>query len=326
MFKAVLCRDPSVNSRMVLGQLASRPLQPGEVRIRARACGVNFPDLLMTTGRYHVVPDSPFTPGFEAAGVLSEVAPDVSGWKAGDSVMVRMWYGCYSEEIVTDAQNLLALPQGFSFEDGATFILAASTAVNAVMQRGQLQAGETLLVHGAGGGVGLAAVEVGKLLGATVIATASSQEKLDIVSSRGADHCINHVTHDFREEVLRLTGEHGADVIFDPVGGDVFNKSLRCVAWGGRILVVGFASGTIPEIKMNQPLLKCCSIIGVRAIEHLKKSPVEGKAYIKQMMDWAGQGRLRPHISHAFPLERFQEGLDAVSGRKAIGRVVLTIG
>lgn len=243
----------------------------------------------------------------------------------GDKVMIRMWYGCYSEEIVANAGDLLPLPEGFSFEEGATFVLAASTAVNAVMQRGQLHSGETLLVHGAGGGVGLAAVEVGKLLGATVIATASSQDKLNIGASRGADHLINYAEKDFRDEVLRLTDGEGADVIFDPVGGEVFKKSLRCVAWGGRILVVGFASGTIPEIKMNQPLLKCCSIVGVRAIEHLKKSPKQGQAYLKQMMNWAGEGHLRPHISHAFPIEQFQEAMDVVSSRKAIGRVVLTI-
>lgn len=326
MPRAVQCLNPVVGNQLVLGEIPSRTLKQGEVRIRTRACGINFPDLLMTTGRYHVIPESPFTPGFEAAGMLEEVAPDVTAWKAGDRVMVRMWYGCYAEEIVTSAESLLPLPEVFSFEEGGCFTLAASTAVNAVMQRGQLQKGEALLVHGSAGGVGLAAVEVGKLLGATVIATASTPEKMSIAKSKGADHVINYSETDFREEVMRITDGNGADVIFDPVGGEVFSKSLRCIAWGGRILVVGFASGTIPEVRMNQPLLKCCSIVGVRAVEHLKRSPEQGRAYVKQMLAWANQGYLRPHISHTLPLERFKEAMDVVAGRKAIGRVVLTMG
>lgn len=323
MVKAVVCH--SMAEKLQLGEMPSRPLAAGQVRIKTRACGINFPDLLMTTGRYHVKPEPPFTPGFEASGVLSEMAPDVKGWKVGDKVMVRVWYGCYSEEVVVDAESLLPLPEGFSFEEGATFVLATSTAINAVMQRGQLQQGEFLLVHGSAGGVGLVAVEVGKLLGATVIATASSEEKLAIVKSRGADHLINYAKEDFKEAVNRITAGHGADVIFDPVGGEVFQQSLKCVAWGGRILIVGFAGGEIPQVKMNLPLLRCCSLVGVRALEHLKRSPEQGRAYVKQMMEWAEQGKLRPYISHSFSIERFQEAMDIVSGRKAIGRVVLTM-
>lgn len=323
MVKAVVCH--SMSESMAVQDVPSQALGIGQVRIQTKACGINFPDLLMTTGRYHVKPEPPFTPGFEAAGMLSEVAPDVTGWKTGDRVMLRTWYGCYSEEIVAQADSLLPLPNGFSFEEGATFVLATSTAVNAVMQRGQLQAGEFLLVHGSAGGVGLAAVEVGKLLGATVIATASTDEKLDIARSRGADHCINYAREDFVEAVQRITGGNGADVILDPVGGDVFNRSLRCVAWGGRILIVGFAGGEIPVVKMNQALLKCCSLVGVRALEHLKRNPKEGAEYVRKMMEWANAGRLRPYISHRLPMHRFQEALDLVSGRKAIGRVVVTV-
>jgi NADPH2:quinone reductase len=227
--------------------------------------------------------------------------------------------------LVAPVSAVLPLPTGFSFAEGAAFMVATSTAVNAVMQRGDLQPGETLLVHGAAGGVGLAAVEAGKLLGARVIATASSEAKLALARERGAEVLIDYTREDFRQRVLDATGGQGADVVMDPVGGDVFEQSLRCMAWGGRILVVGFTSGRIPEIRMNQPLLKCISIVGVRAIEHLVRKPAEGEAYQKQMLAWAEAGHLRPNISHSFPLTEFRDAMAALESRAAIGRVVLTM-
>jgi NADPH2:quinone reductase len=295
----------------------------GEIRVAIQASGLNFPDLLMSRGQYQLKPDMPFALGFEAAGIVDRVGSNVTRFAVGDRVMVRRWWGCHSAAVTVPQDAALPLPQGFSFADGAAFMVATSTAINAVMQRGQLQKGETLLVHGAAGGVGLAAVEIGKLLGARVIATASTPEKLEVARSRGADIGINYVKEDFRQAVMDATDGNGADVVFDPVGGDVFEKSLRCMAWGGRILVVGFTSGRIPEIRMNQPLLKCISIVGVRAIEHLARKPAEGAAYQKQMLEWAGQGHLRPHISHRFPFDQWREALATMEARTGIGRVVM---
>lgn len=310
---------------MSFEQLPRRPLAAGEVRVEMRAAGLNFPDLLMTRNMYQIKPDLPYTPGMEGAGVVTEIGPQVTGRAIGDRVMFRAWQGCLAEEAIAPAGELLPVPEKFSFAEAASFIIAVSTATNALLQRGALQAGETLLVHGAAGGVGLAAVQVGKLLGARVIATASTAEKLAIAAEHGSDVGIDYTQENFKERVLELTGGNGADVILDTVGGEVFEQSMRCIAWGGRLLVVGFASGRIPEIKMNQPLLKCFSIVGVRALEHVKRSPREGEAYRAWMLDQAAQGQLRPYISATFPLARFGEALRLLEARQVIGRVVVEI-
>ena len=323
--RAVVCRDLTGPDALRLEAVELAEPRAGEVRVAVRASGLNFPDLLMSAGKYQLKPELPFTLGFEAAGIIDAIGPGVSGHAVGDRVMVRQWWGCHAQALVAPADALLALPDGFSFEQAAAFVVATATAVNGLMQRGQLQAGETLLVHGAAGGVGLAAVETGKLLGATVIATASSAAKLAVARAPGAEHGIDHTREDFRARVMEITGGRGVDVVFDPVGGAVFETSLRCLAWGGRILVVGFASGRIPEIRMNQPLLKCISIVGVRAIEHLVRNPIEGPAYQRWMLAQAAEGHLRPHISHRFPLEHFRAALDVLQSRAAIGRVVLTM-
>ncbi len=257
MPRALICHDQNGPDSITVETVDVTEPGEGEVRIAVRASGLNFPDLLMSAGKYQLQPTLPFTPGFEAAGVVDAVGPGVTRFVASDRVMVRQWWGCHAEMLVAPIDAVLPLPDGFGFEEGAAFVVATSTAVNAVMQRGQLQPGETLLVHGAAGGVGLAAVETGKLLGAHVIATASSDEKRAIARSRGADITIDYTQDNFRDLVMDVTDGKGADVVFDPVGGDVFERSLRCMAWGGRILVVGFTSGRIPEIRMNQPLLKC---------------------------------------------------------------------
>jgi NADPH2:quinone reductase len=325
MARALICRRLDGPDALAVEDVVVGDPGPGEVRIAVHASGLNFPDLLISGGKYQLKPDLPFTPGFEAAGIVDAVGPDVTTLRAGDRVMVRQWWGCHAEMLVAPVSAVLPLPTGFSFAEGAAFMVATSTAVNAVMQRGQLQPGETLLVHGAAGGVGLAAVEAGKLLGGRVIATASSEAKLALARERGAEVLIDYTREDFRQRVLDATDGQGADVVMDPVGGDVFEQSLRCMAWGGRILVVGFTSGRIPEIRMNQPLLKCISIVGVRAIEHLARKPAEGVAYQKQMLAWAEAGHLRPHISHSFPLAQFRDAMAALESRAAIGRVVLTM-
>jgi len=322
---AVLCREPSSYESLTLEEVPVQALGADDVRVEIYAAGINFPDILMSAGKYQLKPSLPFTPGMEAAGIICELGANIRTYQLGDRVMFRAWHGCYAQQAIVPEAELLPVPKNFSFAEGAAFIVATATATNALLQRGQLKPGEVLLVHGAAGGVGLAAVEVGKLLGATVIATASSAEKLAIAQDRGSDHLINYKQEHFQARVMELTGGKGADVILDTVGGEVFEQSMRCIAWGGRLLVVGFAGGVIPQIKMNQPLLKCFSIVGVRAIEHAKQNPEEGQAYRQWMLHWANQGRLRPHISKVFPLEQYQDAMRLLATRQAVGRVVLEV-
>jgi len=311
---------------LTLEDLAPLPTPgAGQVKVAIRAAGLNFPDTLMIEGRYQFKPPLPFTPGMEAAGEVAAIGPGVTRWRSGDRVIVRLSHGGYAEEATVGEAELLPLPAPFSFAEGACFHVAAATATNAVMQRGRLQPGETLLVHGAGGGVGLAAVEVGKLLGGIVIAVAGGAEKLAVARARGADHVIDHREGEFRPQVMELTRGRGADVVFDPVGGDVFDASMRCMAWGGRLLVVGFAGGRIQTIPGNQPLLKGIDIVGVRALEHAVRNPDEGAAYARWMYGHAAAGRLKPHLSAVLPLARYAEALALVAERRAIGRVALSM-
>ena len=324
MPRAVLCRELGPPERHGIEDLPSPPLASGEVRVRLHACGINFPDTLTILGKYQFKPPLPFIPGVESAGVVAETAPGVAGLSVGDPVITRQRTGGYAEEIVLPASRLLPLPRGFSFAEGASFTVAALTAHHALVQRAALRRGETLLVHGAAGGVGLAAVELGKLQGAQVIATASTAEKLLIAKSRGADHLVNYAAEDFVEAVRRITGGKGADVVYDPVGGEVTGQSLRCIAWQGRLLIIGFAAGTIPDLAANRILLKGCTVIGVRAGEAGRQDPAVAAAAEEALLAYAGAGHLRPHISHILPLGRFAEGMRLLMERKAIGRVVLT--
>ncbi|CAN5173193.1 NADPH:quinone oxidoreductase family protein [soil metagenome] len=320
---AVMCRTHEGPGAMRLEQVQTRAVGPDEVRVSMRAAGLNFPDLLMSRNQYQIKPELPFTPGMEGAGLVSETGSEVTKCKVGDRVMFRAWHGCFSEEAIVPEFEILPVPEDFSFAEAAAFVVAVSPATNALLQRASLQPGETLLVHGAAGGVGLAAVQVGKRLGARVIATASSAQKLALAASQGSDHGINYTQESFKERVLEMTDGKGADVIFDTVGGDVFEQSMRCIAWGGRLLVIGFASGRIPEIKMNQPLLKCFSIIGVRALEHVKRLPAQGEAYRAWMLEQAGKGHLRPCVSASFRLDQFEAALMQLESRQAMGRLVI---
>ncbi len=324
MPRAVFCKALGPPESLVLEALPPRALQPGEARVALRAAGVNFPDTLIIAGKYQHKPPLPFIPGAEAAGVVTEVASDVKDFRPGDRVITRQRTGGYAEEIVLATSQLLPLPPAFSFAEGATFVVASLTAYHALAQRAQLRAGEVLLVHGAGGGVGLAAVELGKILGATVIACASTAAKLAAAQSRGADLLLRYEDEPFVEAVRRLTAGRGADVIYDPVGGEILTESLRCVAWGGRVLVVGFAGGTIPALAANRILLRGCSVMGVRAGEAGRHDPALGRAALQALLDEAAAGRLRPHISHSLPLERYAEAMRLLMNREAIGRVVLT--
>jgi NADPH:quinone reductase len=332
MPKAVVCRELGPPERLRLETFAPRPLAAGEVRVAIRAAGINFPDILMAAGDYQLKPELPFTPGMEAAGNVIEVGSEASGVAVGargvtvgDRVIVKMRHGAYTDEAVVAPSQLTRLPSTFDYAEGATFLAAHGTAYHALIDRGQVRAGEILLVHGAGGGVGLAAVEMGKMLGATVIAVASSEEKLAMARSRGADHLVLYATEPFRDVVKRITDGRGADVVFDPVGGEVFENSLRCIAWGARLLVIGFTGG-IGLARTNLVLMKGASVLGVRAGEAVRRNPALGEARLKALLDWAEQGKIRPNVSHRLPLEHYAQAMRLLIERKAIGRVALVMG
>ncbi len=322
MPKAVVCRELGAPEKVRLETFASPPLAAGQVRVAIRAAGINFPDILMAAGQYQLKPELPFTPGVEASGDVTEVAGDVSGVAVGDKVIVKMRYGGYADEVVVMPSQLTPLPSTFDYAEGATFLAAHGTAYHALIDRATLQPGELLLVHGAGGGVGLAAVEMGKLLGATVIAAASSEAKLAVAQGKGADHLLLYAREPFRDAVKRLTDGRGADVVFDPVGGQVFEDSIRCINWGARLLVIGFTGG-IGLARTNLLLIKGASVLGVRAGEAARKDPALAEARLKALLQWAEGGRIRPHISHRLPLADFAPAMRLLIDRKAIGRVAL---
>ncbi len=308
-------------SSLRLEEVELPPPGAGEVRVRIRACGVNFPDILMVQGKYQHKPALPFSPGMEFSG---EVLAGGGGFRPGDGVIGGFTHGGFAEEVNAPAASLRPKPPGLSWEAAAAYSVAWLTAYVSLVRRGALQKGETLLVHGSAGGVGLAAVELGKILGARVIATASSDEKLRIVKQRGADHVLN-VRGGFREQVKALTGGRGADVIYDPVGGDVFDESVRCIGWNGRLLVVGFAGGRIPEIAVNLPLIKGFSVVGVRAGEYGRRDPERG-AEDRALIDrWAAQGLIRPYICRRFRLEEAGAALALLAERQVVGKAVIVM-
>jgi NADPH:quinone reductase len=321
MPKAVVCRELGPPESLRLETFASAPLGQGEVRVAIHAAGINFPDILMAAGEYQLKPPLPFTPGVEAAGEVTEVN-HVAGVAVGDKVILKLRHGAYADEAVVTPQQLTPLPAAFDYAEGATFLAAHGTAYHALIDRGQLLAGEVLLVHGAGGGVGLAAVEIGKLLGAIVIAAASSEEKLAMAQAKGADHLVLYSREPFRDAVKRLTDGRGANVVFDPVGGEIFENSVRCIAWGARLLVVGFTGG-IGLARTNLLLIKGASVLGVRAGEAVRKNPALGVTRIKALTEWAEAGKIRPNISHRLPLEDYASAMRLLVDRKAIGRVAL---
>jgi NADPH:quinone reductase len=324
MPKAVVCRELGPPESLRLENFASVPLKSGEVRVAIRAAGINFPDILMAAGEYQLKPPLPFTPGVEAAGEVTEVH-DAAGVAVGDKVILKLRHGAYADEAVVTSSQLTPLPTAFDYAEGATFLAGHGTAYHALIDRGQLLAGEVLLVHGAGGGVGLAAVEIGKLLGAIVIAAASSEEKLAIAKGKGADHLVLYSSEPFRDAVKRITDGRGADVVFDPVGGEIFENSVRCINWGARLLVIGFTGG-VGLARTNLLLIKGASVLGVRAGEAVRKNPALGVTRIKALTAWAESGKVRPNISHRLPLEDYARAMRLLVERKSIGRVALMMG
>ena len=323
--KAVLCKAYGPPESLVIEDVASPQPGPGEVVVSVKAASVNFPDVLIIQNKYQVKPPLPFSPGSEVAGIVKAVGDEVSAVKPGDRVMAFTAFGAFAEEVKTDAQRLLPLPAGMDFETAAAFGLTYATSDHALRDRGQLAAGETLLVLGAAGGVGLAAIEIGKALGARAIACASTDDKLAVCRAHGADDTINYATEDLRERVKALTGARGADVVYDPVGGQYTEPALRSIAWRGRLLVVGFAAGDIPKIPLNLTLLKGCAIVGVYWGEFTRREPQRFADSMQQLGRWYGEGKLKPHVSQTFPLERAADALTLMANRLVKGKVVLTV-
>jgi len=323
--KAILCKAYGPPDSLVVEDIPSPVAGPGEVVVSVKTASVNFPDVLIIQNKYQLKPPLPFSPGSELAGVVKSVGDGVTHLKPGDPVMAITGYGAFAEEVKVDVNRLLPIPGGMDFVSAAAFGLTYATSEHALCDRGELKAGETLLVLGASGGVGIAAIEIGKVLGARVIACASTDDKLAICREHGADDTINYATEDLRERIKAITGGKGADVVYDPVGGTYTELALRSIAWRGRLLVVGFAAGDIPKIPLNLTLLKGCAIVGVFWGEFTRREPQRFLAAMDKLERWFAEGKLKPHISGTFPLERAADALAMMAGRNVKGKVVLTV-
>jgi NADPH2:quinone reductase len=321
--RAVVCREWGGPDKLAIDDIASPNLRDGAVRIRVHAAGVNFADLLLITGQYQEKPAFPFIPGAEAAGVVAEVGAGVNRLKIGDRVMALTGLGAFAEEVLVDAHRALLIPPVMEFSIAAAFPVAYGTSHGALEWRARLQPGEWLLVTGAAGGVGLTAVEIGKAMGARVIACAGSAEKLAIARQHGADYLIDYSKEDIRERVKVITGGRGADVIYDPVGGDIFDASLRSIAWGGRIIIIGFAGGRVSQVPANIVLVKNIDVIGFYWGSYQMRKPDLLRSSFTQLFRWFQDGKLRPHVSQSLPLERAAEALQLLQQRKSTGKVVL---
>ena len=324
--QAVLCKQFGPPESLVLEEVPSPRAGAGEVVVSIKAASVNFPDVLIIQNKYQFKPPLPFSPGSELAGVVKEVGPGVTQAKPGDRVIAFTTFGAFAEEVKTEAARLLPLPEGMSFEEGASFILTYGTTDHALRDRAQMQPGETLLVLGAAGGVGVAAIEIGKAMGARVIACASSAEKLAVCRQHGADDVIDYASEDLRERIKALTGGKGVDVVYDAVGGPYTELAFRSIAWRGRHLVIGFAAGEIPKLPLNLALLKGASVVGVFWGDFTRREPQAFAESARQLGRWYREGRLKPHVSATFPLARAAEAMNLLASRKAKGKVVIRIG
>lgn len=323
--KAVLCKAFGPADTLVIEEVNSPEIKKNEVLLDVHAAGINFPDTLIIEGKYQFKPPFPFSPGGEAAGVISAVGEKVSHLQVGQRVMALTGWGSCAEQVAVPAYNILPMPEGMDFPIAAAFSMTYGTAIHALKQRGALQEGETLLVLGASGGVGLAAIEIGKAMGARVIAAASSAEKLEVARQAGADELINYHDEDVRERLKTLTKGQGVDVIIDPVGGDLFETVFRSIAWNGRMLVIGFASGTIPSLPANLPLLKGAAVIGVFWGAFAQRQPQDNVANFQQLFAWYAQGKLKPLVSQTFPLEETAAAINTLGARKAVGKLVIKV-
>jgi len=321
--RAVRCHAFGPVGHLALEEIASPTPGPHQAVVSVKAAAVNFPDTLIVQGKYQIKPEVPFTPGAEYAGIVKEVGENVANVKPGDAVLGVGVTGGFAEEALIDAANLVPLPTGTDFAVAAALTMAYGTTIHALKDRAKLASGETMLVLGAGGGVGLAAVEIGKLMGATVIAAASTDAKLVICRARGADAAINYDREDLRERVRVLTDGRGADVVYDPVGGAYTAAASRSVAWNGRYLVIGFAAGKIPEVALNRLLLKGAAAVGVFWGAFAQREPKANWENFQQLFAWYTEGKLKPHISARYPLKDASQALLDMLSRKVTGKVVL---
>lgn len=324
LMRALLCQEFGPPSGLVVERVPIPEPAAGEVLIRVHACGVNFPDLLMVAGQYQIRPPFPFTPGLELAGEIVAVGAGLPATRIGERVLAVLDYGAMAEYVVVPEQRAIPIPDSLGYETAAGFALVYGTSQLALQHRARLQAGETLLVLGAAGGVGLTAVELGVWMGARVIAAASTAEKLALAREYGAEECINYQEEDLRVRVLELTDGRGADVIYDPVGGDRFDQAVRCIAWEGRYLVVGFASGRIPSLPANRALLKNMALVGVFWGAYFHRDPQIVRGGLRTLLGQAAAGQLRPYISRVFPLEEAGAALTEIAERRARGKLILS--
>ncbi|RMF16999.1 MAG: NADPH:quinone oxidoreductase family protein [Alphaproteobacteria bacterium] len=321
--KAIVCREFGPEENLKVEEIEPPALKPGTVRIAVEAAGLNFPDLLCVRGQYQFKPPLPFVPGGEGAGIVQEIGEGVEGFSPGDRVLFTELAGAFAEQTVVTADKVVKIPDSMPFDVAAGLTIVYATSIHALRQRARLQAGETLLVLGAAGGVGLATVELGKAMGARVIAAASSPEKLALAREHGADEGIDYAREDLKARVKELTGGRGADVIYDPVGGDYSEAAFRAIAWEGRHLVIGFAAGEIPRLALNLPLLKGASIVGVFWGAFAAREPAAHAENMQMLFRWFEEGRIRPHVSARYRLEDFPAAFRDLSQRRATGKIIL---
>jgi NADPH:quinone reductase len=321
--RAVVCKEFGPPEKLVVEELPTPEIGDQQVLLGVKACGVNFPDLLIIENKYQFKPPLPFSPGGEVSGVVKRVGGNVTGLKVGDRVLGAPGFGGFAEEIAIDARNVVPIPDAMPFDVAAAFLFTYGTSHYALKDRGHLKPGETLLVLGAAGGVGLAAVELGKVMGARVIAAASSAEKLAVCREHGADDLIDYSSEDLKERLKALTGGHGANVIYDPVGGDFSETAFRGIAWEGRFLVIGFAAGPISKIPLNLVLLKGAQVVGVFWGSFTMREPERHQANIRELMQWYVEGKLKPRVFATYPFTRVAEALGDLAARRVKGKVVL---
>lgn len=323
--KAVLCKSFGPAEDLVMEDIPAPQLHPGGVIVDVKASALNFPDVLMVQGKYQSLPDFPFSPGGEFAGVISAVAEDVSDWQVGDEVFGGIGHGCFAEQIAVPAATLRSKPSGMTFAQASGISTTYGTSYYALKQRAALQPGETLLVLGAAGGVGIAAVELGKAMGARVIAAASSAEKLAAAKAAGADETIDYSDGEIKDKVKALTNGKGADVIYDPVGGPLFDQCMRCINWYGRVLIIGFVGGDIPRVPTNLILLKSCQVVGVFYGAWSGKFPQQARQNFVEVMDMFEAGKINPLVGKEFAFTDYAAALNCLDQRQAVGKVVLNI-
>jgi len=321
--KALVCEAYGPIDTLVVKDIPSPAPGPKQVLIEVKAAGVNFPDALMVQGLYQVKPPLPFTPGAEIAGVVAAVGAEVTQFKAGDRVIALTSTGGFAEECVADAARTLPLPDGMDFDTGAALVLTYCTSLHGLKDCGHLQPGETLVVLGAAGGVGISAIEIGKAMGARVIAAASSADKLALCRQVGADETIDYSTENLKDRINELTGGKGADVVYDPVGGPYTEPAVRALAWRGRLLIIGFAAGEIPKIPLNLALLKERSLVGVYWGDSTRHDPAGHLANLRQLQSWFAAGAIRPVISERFPLAAARDAVARIANRQVKGKVVV---